>query len=330
MSMVKGAYSVSLAQGRVAHEHDMRDYQPKNADRELSSRNVVICETTDYQEAFNDIFRDSIVKYNAGQVREDRKKSLDYYSEIVHSPNKEKPIYEYVMQIGCSDDNGITDSDFDVGEWQSLKDRGKFLSASNYVKAHLNKDPRREELKGILIEQLQELQDKYPNFKFLTIVVHDDEVGGTCHAHIAFTPIAYGYKNGMEMRTSLSKALSQMGFESDGKEYPIQKWQNKVKDDIENAMVNAGYERAHLGNNEKHLSVSQFKLKCENERIAEENAYLREANKNYEAQLAELNRRTQELDEREKKVSHLEKIDKAEKLKERSYSECNIQKERGL
>ena len=121
-----------------------------------------------------------------------------------------------------------------------------------------------------------------------------------------------------------------MGFESDGKEYPIQKWQNKVKDDIENAMVDAGFERAHLNNNEKHLSVSQFKLKCENERISEENAYLREANKNYEAQLAELSRRSQELDEREKKVSHLEKRDKAEKLKERSYSERNIQRERGL
>ena len=318
--MVKGTYSVSFSQGNVAHEHNMRDYQPKNADRELSSRNVVILDTTNYQEAFNDFFRDSVIEYNARQVRLDRKKSLDYYSEILHSPSKEKPIYEYVLQIGCSIDNGITDSTFDVKEWQRLKEKGKFQSASNYAKEHLNKDPRRQELKDILINELQGLPEKYPNFKFLTIVVHDDEVGGTCHAHIAFTPFANEYKNGMETRTSLSKALEQMGFSSEGNEYPIQIWQNQVKDDIETAMMQKGYQRAHMGNNEKHLSVRQFKLKCENKRIADES----------DKMLAELSRRSQELDEREKKVSHLEKIDKAEKLKERSYSERNIQKERGL
>lgn len=265
--MSKGSYSISMAQGRVAREHDLRKYQPTNADYDLRSRNIVIKQTSNYKEAFNELFLKPIEDYNEKQTRDDRKKSYDYYSEIQNGKGKEKAIYEYVLQIGNSDDLGVTDSSFNNDEWKALKALGKFQSASDYANNHLNEDEAKEELKEILIEQMKKLEERYPNFHFWTIVIHDDEVGGTCHAHIAFTPIAYGYKTGMAMRDSLTKALSQMGFESDKEGLSIQKWQNEVKDSIEKAMNEAGYERQHMGNAETHLSVSQFKLKCENERL---------------------------------------------------------------
>lgn len=119
--MSKGKYSISVSQGRVAHDHDNRDYTPHNADRGLRNRNVIIKQTEDYKSAFNELFRDSIEAYNAKQKREDRKKSYDYYSEIANGKGKEKPIYEYVLQIGSRETLGVTDNDFDVKHWEELK-----------------------------------------------------------------------------------------------------------------------------------------------------------------------------------------------------------------
>lgn len=79
--MSKGKYSISVSQGRVAHDHDNRDYTPHNADRGLRNRNVIIKQTEDYKSAFNELFRDSIEAYNAKQKREDRKKS--YHKHIL-------------------------------------------------------------------------------------------------------------------------------------------------------------------------------------------------------------------------------------------------------
>lgn len=74
--MSKGKYSISVSQGRVAHDHDNRDYTPHNADRGLRNRNVIIKQTEDYKSAFNELFRDSIEAYNAKQKREDRKSRM--------------------------------------------------------------------------------------------------------------------------------------------------------------------------------------------------------------------------------------------------------------
>ena len=318
--MSKGSFSISAAQGRVAHEHDDRDYTPKNADYGLRDRNVCIKQTDDYQDAVNDLFRDSVIAYNDKQKRDDRKKSFDYYSEIENGKGPEKAIYEYVFQIGNRDDLGVTDNEFDYGEWENLKREGKFKTASKYVKSHLNTDPRREELKKILGDKMSQLEEKYPQFHFWTIQGHDDEPGGTMHYHVAFTPVATGYKNGMPVRNSLSKALLQMGYKTDANGYGIQKWQNDVKDMIEDAMVEAGYERQHMNNTEAHLSVSQFKLKTTNERLTEENAILEDQNekleqqnellkfqvKNMDEKVKQMQKRESDLDEREKSITSRE------------------------
>lgn len=316
----KGAYSVSVSQGRVAHEHDDRDYLPKNADRELLNRNIYVKRTDDYQSSFNYLFGDVIMEYNSKQKREDRKKSFDYYSDIENGKGPEKAIYEYVFQIGNSNDLGVTDSKFSIERWKKLKREGKFVSASKYVMQHLNQDPRRDELRKLLENEMRGLEDKYPKFKFWTIVGHDDEPGGTFHFHVAFTPVADGYKNGMAMRDSLSKALNQMGFVTDDEGLAIQKWQNEVKNSIENAMIDAGYERQNMNNVEAHLSVSQFKLKAkneqlmaendslteENERLSEKNRLLYHDNKYYEKCRENFERDEEEIKIRKKKLDDAE------------------------
>lgn len=127
--MNKGSFSISATQDSVAPEHDNRYYTPRNADKSLRSRNITIKSTEDYKSAYNDLFRDSIIAYNAKQKRNDRKKSLDYYSDTLNGKDKSKPIYEYVIQIGNRDDLGVTDKDFDYDKWVDLKKNFKFKTA---------------------------------------------------------------------------------------------------------------------------------------------------------------------------------------------------------
>ena len=284
--MSKGKYSISVSQGRVAHDHDNRDYTPHNADRGLRNRNVIIKQTEDYKSAFNELFRDSIEAYNAKQKRED----------------------------GSRDTLGVTDNEFDVKRWEELKRQHKFVSATNYAKQHLNRDPRREELKRLLADELSQLEERYPNFHFYTIVIHDDEPNGTCHAHIAFTPVADGYKNGMQKRDSLTKALNQMGFKTQKDSgLAISQWQNELKCTFEKAMIEAGYEREYMGNTEKHMCLMQFKVKKQNEDLAAENENLSEQNKKLNAENArliqearltmfEINKRQNECADREQRL----------------------------
>ena len=228
--MSKGSFSISASQGRVAQEHDARLYMPNNADRQLSKRNIYIKTTDNIPEAFNALFRDSIAAYNEKQTRNDRIRSYDYYSDIAHGKCKEKTVYEYVFQIGNRDTLGLSDSDFDYSHWKELRAQGKFMSASKYALAHENKDPRRNELKELLANEMRNLEKTYPKLHFWNIVLHDDEPDGTVHAHVAFTPVAEGYANGMPVRDSLTKALNQMGFYNTDGELAISKWQNDVKE----------------------------------------------------------------------------------------------------
>ena len=293
--MSRGSFSISASQGRVAQEHDARLYMPNNADRQLSKRNIYIKTTANIPEAFNALFRDSITAYNEKQTRNDRVRSYDYYSDIEHGKCKEKTVYEYVIQIGNRDTLGLSDSDFDYSHWKELRAQGKFMSASKYALAHENKDPRRNELKELLANEMRNLENNYPQLHFWNIVLHDDEPDGTCHAHIAFTPVAKGYANGMPVRDSLTKALNQMGFHNAEGELAITKWQNDVKEKIQTSMESAGYGRAYMDNTDRHLSVSQFKLAKQKESLIEQNTKLLEENNSLSNRNKELREKNQLL-----------------------------------
>ena len=78
-------------------------------------------------------------------------------------------------------------------------------------------------------------------------------------------------------------------------------------------MIEAGYEREYMGNTEKHMCLIQFKVKKQNEELAEKNENLSEQNKKLaeenarliqESRLAllEINKRQNECDDREKRL----------------------------
>ena len=269
--MNKGSYSISLAQSnRIAVEHDL--------------------------------FREAIEEYNKNQPRDSRKKTLDYFSELTRGSQHERALYEMVIQIGNNEDNGITDNDFDVEHWQNLKQQGKFKSASQYALAHLNKSETKAELKEVLLNVAKKLPEQYSALKFWNICLHDDEVEGTAHLHVIFSPIGTGYKNGMKKRCSLTKALERMCYKTVGNNLAITLWQQAVKDNVEKEMSLYGYARQFMNNHEKHLSVSQFKLKTENEKLLKKKDEL-----NAEKDLLSLNVRQKqaknaELDEQARRI----------------------------
>lgn len=276
--MMAKEVSVSLAYGEgVAEAHDRRDYTPDNAEKSLADRNVEIIGCPSIKDAVNEFYGPAVERYNARQKRTDRKKSLDYYGALLDGTegygvgaSHEKPVYEYVLQVGNKDDNGVTDSNFDVEFWRAAKERGDYNKAAQYVKQHLNTDPDRAELKEILIDYAQKLPERYPNLHFLMMEYHDDEPGGTGHIHMMFTPFVNGQKTGLDTRVSMSGAFKSMGFVGGPNEKPLELWKNDLKDGLTEAMQARGYDRKFMSNTEEHLSVSNYKRMQESERLDRE------------------------------------------------------------
>ncbi len=223
------AFTISCSQGHIAEHHDKRDYYPNNADKDLQQDNKVIITTEDYNTGFRKLFQNSVDEYNSTQKRADRKKK-DYLDEIANGDGKEHPFYEYVLQIGNRETNGVLDSSPDA------------LTARDALDAAAEK-----------------IQDKYPSFHFWFIGSHGDEPNGTYHYHLCFTPVGTGYKNGMQTRCSLTKALENMGFTGNKKPYPIDQWKTDVEKLVEDEMKQRGLEREYKNEHRKRLEVDDFR-----------------------------------------------------------------------
>ena len=283
------AYTISMSMGDHAEEHSRRSYTPMSADKSLEDRNVVIYDCGDDKEHFNDFFRPAIEEYNARQKRADRKKSFDYYDELLNGregygkgKQQEKPIYDDVIQIGNRETNGVTKRTFDVDHWRGLKKDGKFHEASDYAKKHLNHDADREELKEILLEAAREIYNesansreyrkanglppgKYDHILIHRMILHDDEPNGTPHIDMGYTIFTDepsvrkdGKQNGLSTRVSMTKGLGSMGFRSTQNEFALEQFRNAIKDRIQEKMEERGYQRDIKGEHRRHLKQDMF------------------------------------------------------------------------
>lgn len=77
----------------------------------------------------------------------------------------------------------------------------------------------------ILDEYMRGFEQRNPNIYVFNAVLHLDEA--TPHLHIDWIPIARDYKNGLQIRNSLDKALKQQGIDGTGgkKGNSTQNWQ---------------------------------------------------------------------------------------------------------
>lgn len=168
--MEEHTLSITIGGGDIRHNN--RLFKPSNVDHSRTPDNITLVREN-IQDAYHNLFNESVIKYNENQKRNDRK--IKNYFDKIYRSKKEKPFYEFIAQVGNQDDQ-----------------------------------PDQKKSVEILEEFNQMLQKDYPNMKIFNSVIHVDE--STPHIHIDFIPVGEGYKKGLEKRASMQKALQNLGF----------------------------------------------------------------------------------------------------------------------
>lgn len=268
--------SISGIIGKGSIRHNNREFYAANVNQNRTKDNIILCKQ-DIHEAYHELFDKPLSEYNAKQKRKDRCIS-DYYEHIRLS-KQEKLFYEVIFQIGDMKDTTVGTED---GE-QAAK---------------------------ILQEFYEKLQANNPHIHIFNAVIHMDEA--TPHLHIDFIPIATESKRGLSTRNSLSKALEQQGFKSEGKLNTCAKlWIDSEKERLAECMALHGLEHENKGIKRSNLSVEEFKLQKRMEEVAEIEEQI--ASKNQELvgideKISTSQRELDELVDKQKKVKALDKI----------------------
>ena len=232
MINIKRSISVMVGKGSVNHNSRVFNAKNTNPDRTHLNKEYI---NNDIQKVYHELFDDALEKYNAKQIRSDRKIN-DYYEKIC-SGKQEKPFHEIIVQIGNCDN---MKSDSENGE---LAEK-------------------------ILDEYMQSFQQNNPNLRVFSAHLHMDEA--TPHLHIDFVPFTTGSKRGLDTRVSLKQALKNQGFVGNGKsetEWAV--WVQSEKENLAAIMERHGIEWEHLDTHEKHLSVLDYEKKMRSQEIDE-------------------------------------------------------------
>ena len=157
---------------------------PSNVDASKTEQNIVWKDETTAH-AYHRIFNDAVSEYNAKQKRKDRQ-IKDYRTHILNSKNGEKEFYEDVLQWGKQEDF------IEHPEWRDIA-------------------------KECLLEYIEGFEDRNPGLELIGAYIHMDEVSP--HMHFDYIPVAEGYKNGVQKRNSLDRAMRNLIAVRTGSEY---------------------------------------------------------------------------------------------------------------
>ena len=225
--------TISFMTGKGSVNHNSRKFHAKNTDPERSCRNVEYC-NENIKDVYHELFDEALERYNAKQIRSDRK-IKDYYEKI-RSSKQEKPFHEIILQVGG--------------------------------KGNMNADTENGELaKQILDEYYQGFQERNPQLRVFSAHLHMDEA--TPHLHIDFVPFTTGSKRGLDTRVSLKQALATQGFKGGSRgDTEWSQWIQSEKEQLAAVMERYGIEWEHLGTHEKHLSVLDYKKQEREKEVA--------------------------------------------------------------
>lgn len=174
------ATSISHNNRTVEDEAKLKNID-KHVDFSRTDKNVLLV-ADDIKDVYEELFHESVVKYNNKQKRKDRKldeKKGGYLNKIL-SEKKNGALdeqREFIVQFGTKDDEPIN------------------VDVSNRM----------------FKEYYEGFVERYPDLRVYNAVIHNDE--STPHMHINFVPVAEGYKTGMDKRPSFSKVLKAHNIE---------------------------------------------------------------------------------------------------------------------
>lgn len=222
--LIKRTISGRIDKGSIGHNN--REFIAPNVDKNRTHENIILVRE-DIQKTYHELFDNALEKYNAKQKRKDRC-IKNYYEHINHS-KQEKPFYEVLFQIGNIEDTHCGTPEAVVAT-------------------------------KVLTDFVNGFQERNPHISVFDAVIHLDEE--TPHVHIDFIPFATEQKRGLSTRNSLSKALEQQGFISEGKNITCtKKWIEYEKEQLAEVMKSYGIEWEKLGTHEQHLDVLDYKKK---------------------------------------------------------------------
>lgn len=222
--LIKRTISGRIDKGSIGHNN--REFIAPNVDKNRTHENIILVRE-DIQKTYHELFDNALEKYNAKQKRKDRR-IKNYYEHINHS-KQEKPFYEVLFQIGNIEDTHCGTPEAVVAT-------------------------------KVLTDFVNGFQERNPHISVFDAVIHLDEE--TPHVHIDFIPFATEQKRGLSTRNSLSKALEQQGFISEGKNITCtKKWIEYEKEQLAEVMKSYGIEWEKLGTHEQHLDVLDYKKK---------------------------------------------------------------------
>lgn len=254
--------SISGIIGKGSIRHNNREFSAKNIDQNHTKDNIILCKEN-IQDAYHKLFDEALAEYNAKQKRKDR--CIKDYYEHIRTSKQEKPFYEVIFQIGNKDDTAIGTED---GEQAAV----------------------------ILNEFYEKLQASNPHIHIFNAVIHMDEA--TPHLHIDFIPIATKSKRGLSTRNSLSKALEQQGFKSEGKFNTAAKlWIDNEKERLAQCMAEYNIEHEVKGIHRHNLSVEEFKLQERMKEVTE-----------MESKLSDINSELDIVSKKKLQIKNLDKI----------------------
>ena len=210
----------------------------------------------DPRELYQEVFGEAIKEYNKEQKRDDRKIE-DYYTHI-QKDKQRHPLYELIIGV------------YSKGE------KGEIICSE-------------EDSKVILRAFMKDWQKRNPYLPLTQVAFHADEAG-QCHCHAVFTAIGL-YSKGLKKRVSLSRALNQQGFFSDGRNNTEQiKWEASENQYLGQLCHSRGFYVLHPGEKgTKHLETETFKAV---KKLEETRALSEELEKNLKQKQEELDQIT--------------------------------------
>lgn len=233
---------------QVARQHNLRN--PKviaKEDHIDPNGHFEVWLDEDPKTAYERLFGKSVQEYNERQTREDRK-ITDYYKQICED-KKKKPVYELIIGI------------------YGKKADGTPICSKN-------------DGKRILRAFVEDWERRNPQLKLCGLYYHCDESVGingsqVGHVHIDYIPVGDGFTRGMGMQSSLSRALEQQGFESQGLNNTAQmQWESRENQFLATLCTHAGFEVIRGNGNKEHLDTATYKKVKELEDLQEKQATL--------------------------------------------------------
>lgn len=233
----------------TTHKHNNRDLtedekkldEYSHINHSRSHDNIQV-KKQNIDDAYDEVFGEAVQEYNGKQKRKNRK-IKDYRQHIQSSEHKNgalKVQREMIFQFG---------------------DKHSFATESE-----------EREWGEVLAEYAKGFEERNPRLHVYNSVVHLDEK--TPHLHLNYIPVADGYKNGVERRPALDRALKQQ-YEDKNKELlangasadelhdvPASKIYLKWREDevavLEQMMNDRGVKRKIVGSNE-YKDVNDYK-----------------------------------------------------------------------